>query len=294
MLQCSIPLIRALMILGVLNADGAVTTRSIGRGGTVVYIIDDFMGAAAANDVRDRALSECAFSWAQHAYPGFCCRNSISRGLAATYSHLSNQHIGQRQGNGSRLSFDGRDSFFGVVANRSRLNCATAPHIDFHGVTRYAAVHYLYNVENESSPSGGTAFFRDRSTGIERFHSSTQCESLIDEGVTGGICERAGDQAAAIPFMNRENPWYEVLAIVSPKFDRLVLYPANLIHGAWLDHAAVSRFLANMDGAGNLIERPSALAERAREGRLTFNLFGKLTVELRVPDSPHGNNGGEL
>jgi hypothetical protein len=257
---------------------GVLTTRKIGHD-TVVYIIDDFMGAAAAAAARHHALVACAFAWARHAYPGIWCRNRRSRDSAARYSDLANAHLEQH---GLSLRFDGRDSFFGVVANRSHMDFATAPHIDFHSETQYAAVHYLFYAENTSSPSGGTAFFRDKATGIERFRSSAQCSGGAlgsSSKQSGGICKRAGvdPQAAAVPFMTRDDPWYEVLAIAAPKFDRFVLYPSNQIHGAWMDHAAVNRFLA--DGGGDTF----TLSERAREGRLTSNLFGKRILLKHQP-----------
>ena len=199
-----------LALLRLQRAVGSVTTLTIGRdGGTTVYIIDGFMGEDDARKVRRRALS-CSFSWAQHSYPGMWCRSRNTKDLASVYTDKVNAQL---EDLGVAIEFDGRDSFFGVVMNRSLADFSRAPHIDFHSAAQCAAVHYLFDGENASSPSGGTAFFRDRSTGIERFRSAAQCRDSEGGGDGVGICEHFGSDLIKVPYMSRDNPWYESLRL---------------------------------------------------------------------------------
>ena len=124
----------------------------------------------------------------------------------------------------------------------------------------------------------------DRSTGIERFRSAAQCRDSEGGGDGVGICEHFGSDLIKVPYMSRDNPWYEVLAVAPPKFDRLVLYPSNQIHGAWMDLDAVRSFLTG-DGDRSVTERIST-------GRLTSNLFGRRSPGAAARRAGHAARGG--
>ena len=236
-----------------------------------LFVIDNLMGNAKAKELREWTIKNCKFSWARHAYPGMWCRNKRSKDLAKQYTTMVNSRLEHL---GISIKFDNRDSFFGLVANKSEADFSNAPHIDFHSSLQYAAVHYLFYVERPSSSSGGTAFFRDKRTGIQRYTSSNQCQSYKEQ--SGGICGTRGDSDhdSRTAYMSFHDSSWEVLHVVPPKFDRLILYPSNQIHGAWMDKDAVNRFLL-----------PAGMSpiENIRTGRLTSNLFGKrLGVSERV------------
>ena len=241
---------------------------------TRLIVIDRLMGATRAEELREEIINTCNFSWARHAYPGMWCRNKRSADLANRYTTIVNSRLKDL---GISIKFDGRDSFFGLIANNTAADFSNAPHIDFHSSEQYAAVHYLFHVENASSASGGTAFFKDRTTGIQRYTSGDQCQSYTE--LAGGICAswRSSELDAKTTYMSFEDPWWDVLHVVAPKFDRLILYPSNQIHGAWMDKDAVHRFLVTANSTSG--------REKISTGRLTSNLFGRRSTHSDVENN---------
>jgi hypothetical protein len=118
-----------------------------------------------------------------------------------------------------------------------------APHFDTIDPKYYAVLHYL-NV-----PSGtGTAFFRQRSTGLERV-----TEANVDIFVR--VAKR---EMATLPtdsgYILGGNPHYEQIGAVDAVSDRLIIYPGSLLHSAIVP--------PGMNRSAN-----------PHEGRLTANIF---------------------
>lgn len=118
------------------------------------------------------------------------------------------------------------------------------PHYDGVEHERIAILHYLTRAD-----LGGTAFFRHRSTGfetvtVERFDPFRR--ALEEEVRASGLPPPAyiGDGA----------PYFERIGLVSPAFNRMLIYKGNSLHCS-------------------AIGRASALSADPRRGRLTVNAF---------------------
>jgi hypothetical protein len=118
-----------------------------------------------------------------------------------------------------------------------------APHFDSTNPKHYALLHYL------RAPAGtGTAFYRQRSTGIERV-----TEANVARFVT--IAER---EAALLPkysgYIFGSDEYFEQIAAVEAVPDRLLIYQGGLLHSG-------------------IIPSGMSFSPDPREGRLTANLF---------------------
>lgn len=92
------------------------------------------------------------------------------------------------------------------------------PHVDSVQAGDLACVHYLC-----SADKGGTSLYRHRQTGLEVIGEEAIAnynQTLIDQGVL------------ALPkaYMNGSNDYFEQIASVDAQFNRLVVYPSNILH----------------------------------------------------------------
>ena len=124
-----------------------------------------------------------------------------------------------------------------------------APHFDSPDPNYLALLHYL-----RVPPNSGTAFYRQRSTGIERV-----TEANIARFVTS-----AKREAALLPpdrgYISGTDEYFEQIDEVEAVPDRLVIYQGSLLH------------------SGVIPPRMSFSAD-PREGRLTANFFIKAASE---------------
>lgn len=137
-------------------------------------------------------------------------------------------------------------SFSMVTTPPSELSPAQrAPHFDTTDPKYYALLHYL-----RVPPGSGTAFYRQRSTGIERV-----TEANVATFVTAA--ERA---AALLPrdsgYISGSDRFFEQIAVVEAVPDRLIIYQGALLHSG-------------------LIPAGMSFSNDPREGRLTANLFAR-------------------
>jgi hypothetical protein len=96
------------------------------------------------------------------------------------------------------------------------------PHFDGLGARRIAMVHHLSRAER-----GATSFFRHRSTGFEtidaeRLPAYNRAVNL--ELMRGGLPPAA--------YLNGDTPIYERIGRYEAKFNRLLIYRGNTLHGA--------------------------------------------------------------
>jgi hypothetical protein len=115
-----------------------------------------------------------------------------------------------------------------------------APHIDTVEPKHLAILHYL-----SDTPGTGTAFFRQRSTGIERVTADN-----FDQYVA--VAEI--DNPLATGYINGSDPWFEEIGRVESRPDRLVIYEGCLLHSG-------------------IIPPNMALSDNPLTGRLTTNIF---------------------
>lgn len=135
-------------------------------------------------------------------------------------------------------------SFSMVTALPSALSPAQrAPHFDSENPRHLALLHYLRVPE-----ASGTAFYRQRSTGIER----------VTEANLNRFVSMARQEAALLPtntgYIHGSNEFFEQIGSVEAVPDRLVIYQGSLLHSG-------------------IIPTGMSFSADPREGRLTANLF---------------------
>ncbi|GFD78725.1 hypothetical protein KUL118_15870 [Tenacibaculum sp. KUL118] len=127
-------------------------------------------------------------------------------------------------------------------APKSLLPIQCIPHIDTQKNNEWAWVHYLF-----SEPLGGTAFYRHIETGLERVNAAqyeSYFKTLKRQATSVGLPPKA--------YINGDTSMFTQIARIEPKFNRALLYPANLLHSGCLPNdisnsvdAKKSRLTAN-------------------------------------------------
>jgi Family of unknown function (DUF6445) len=118
-----------------------------------------------------------------------------------------------------------------------------APHFDSPDPKYYALLHYL-----RVPPGSGTAFYRQRSTGIERV-----TDANIDRFVRVAVGE-AAQLPANSGYISGSDQFFEQIAAVEAIPDRLIIYQGSLLHSG-------------------IIPRDMNFSGDPRFGRLTANVF---------------------
>jgi hypothetical protein len=93
------------------------------------------------------------------------------------------------------------------------------PHVDSFISGNLACVHYLCDKDK-----GGTSLYRHKKTGYEVITSETidiYNQSVVDEGAID--FQRKS-------YMNGTNEYFERIAKIDAMFNRLVIYPGNILH----------------------------------------------------------------
>lgn len=117
------------------------------------------------------------------------------------------------------------------------------PHIDTSDPLHFAVVHFLCE-----GPFGGTGFYRQAATGFETITPAREplWASARDEALKH-LPRDAG-------YIDKRSSDYQQIAGVDAMFDRLILYPSNLLHSG-------------------VIPNHMPLSADPRIGRLTANFF---------------------
>jgi len=227
-----------------LNSNAAVSQVLIGVEQSPLLIIDDF--ANAPNDLVDYAGDGSLFrADSQNFYPG---KRKV---MPEHYGAQLCQHYFPHFANFFQHHTDGRASTIMsalAIADTKAENLRPMqmlPHIDTPKENQYAVVHYLCAKEH-----GGTAFYRHRSTAVERvtqaklFNYASQVKK-----------EAMANQIHKNPcYMSDSNDMFEQLYSVAAKFNRAIIYPSNLLH------------------SGN-INTALGLSSQPKQGRLTIGSF---------------------
>lgn len=215
-----------------------------GTGGRVV-IVDQASGAVSA--IRCHAAALGPFPAAGHHYPGV--RRIVDerdgavwdavRAVVATVTPFIAGAFDCEAIELVEASFSIVTAAPGTLAPPQR-----APHFDSTDPDLIAMVHYLADV-----PGSGTAFFRHRMTGIDRLDSSNVADYVA-------IAQREGPET--VGYVQGANAHYELLYRVDARPDRLLIYPASLLHSG-------------------IIPPDMILDSDPLKGRLTANYFLRLT-----------------
>jgi hypothetical protein len=220
--------------------------RRVGMTQSPVVVIDDFSGEVDAVALLAEAMAPFPQVNKTSYYPGV--RRLIGRadGEANAYVERLCERVAQFIA--GAFDVDGFDlleaSFSMVTATPSELRAAQrAPHFDSTDQKYYALLHYLRVPEGT-----GTAFYRQRSTGIER----------VTEANIGRFVTSAEREAAVLPkdsgYIRGSDEYFEQIGAVEGVADRLIIYQGSLLHSG-------------------IIPPDMSFSSDPREGRLTANIF---------------------
>ncbi len=222
-----------------LHPNFAYQAYSVGQSQTPLLVIDNFI--EGAEELVDYCQAKPGFDQSDRFYPGQRMLAPRLYAQALMY-HLSGLFDAVFQLPPNQL--EGAKALYSLVTTppESLQPLQRLPHIDAFLSGDLACVHYLCGARQ-----GGTSLYRHIQTGLEVVTESSidgYNQAVIDEGAL----------AQAKGYMNGSNPWYERIAKVDAKFNRLVVYPSNILH------------------SGD-IPADFAFNPQPNQGRLTLNTF---------------------
>jgi hypothetical protein len=218
--------------------------RRVGNSQSAIVVIDDFSGTL--DKILASAEALAAYPPLTNYYPGV--RRVIGREDAAANAYL--EETCERAAQFIAGAFD-FDRFELIEASFSMVTTAPAelsppqraPHFDTTDQKHLALLHYL-----RVPPKSGTAFYRQRSTEIER----------VTEANLDLFVRTAKADAAKLPadsgYIQGSDPFFEEIGAVEAVPDRLVIYQGSLLHSG-------------------IIPPGLELSADPKCGRLTANLF---------------------
>jgi hypothetical protein len=218
--------------------------RCIGESQSLVVVIDEFSGAL--EKILKIAESLTPYPLSTNYYPGLRRKILKADEAAAAYVIETCERAGQLiEGVFGLDSFDLLEASFSMITVRpSALTLPQrAPHFDTTDQKHLALLHYL-RVPEET----GTAFYRQRSTGIERV-TQTNIDLFV---------ETAKAEVPKLPresgYIHGSNQYFDEIGSIEAVPDRLIIYQGCLLHSS-------------------IIPPSMDLSTDPRRGRLTTNLF---------------------
>lgn len=218
--------------------------RRIGHSQSRVVVIDEFSGKL--DRIFEIADALAPYPADPTYYPGLRRVITSADTAADSYVMESCERAGQFiAGAFDMESFDLLEASFSIVTTQpSTLSPPQrAPHFDTTDPNHLALLHYL------RVPAGsGTAFYRQRATGIER----------VTEANVGEFVREAKADAVRLPpdsgYIRGSDDFFEQIGAIDAVPDRMIIYQGSLLHSGIIP--------ANMSFSAD-----------PREGRLTANLF---------------------
>lgn len=198
--------------------------RRIGTYASPVVVIDDFSGETDA--IVEIAASLAPFPGARGTfYPGV--RRIIGEADGPAWAYAASTMKAAAPFIGGGFDTDGFDlveaSFSMVTARPDSLDTAQrAPHFDSTDPNYIAVMHYLGGVNGS-----GTAFFRQRSTGIER---------VDNDNLADFVAAARSESHELAGYTSGSNRFFEQIAVVEGVPDRLIIYQGNLLHSGVIPH----------------------------------------------------------
>jgi hypothetical protein len=218
--------------------------RRLGNSQTPVVVIDDFSGSLA----HVLAIAEDLAPYPRHTnyYPGL-------RRIFTAADTAANAYVQESCTRAARFIADafGFDAFDLVEASFSMVTLKPteltepqrAPHFDTTNQKDLALLHYL-----RAPPNSGTAFYRQRATGIERVTG-------LNVSVYVPVAEV---QTAQLPadsgYFHGSDEFFEEIGAVEAVPDRMIIFQGSLLHSG-------------------IIPPGMPLTGDPRHGRLTANIF---------------------
>jgi len=223
-----------------LHPELSYTFYVIGAEETPLLIIDNFI--KDAHLLVDFCKTNTQFSKVDNFYPGLRME-APGKYLQSIHYYLAELLEGVFGLKRDKMA-GGKSLYSMVVTPPDQLDpIQCIPHIDSYISGDLACVHYLCDKEK-----GGTSLYRHKKTGYERITSAnidSYKECLVNEGAL------AFEKKS---YMNGSNNYFEQIATVDAVFNRLVVYPSNILHSG------------NISSDFNFDPNPAT-------GRLTLNSF---------------------
>lgn len=217
----------------------------VGNSQSPVVIIDDFTGAV--EDVASIADALAPFPPSKgHQYPGVRRMIGESDPQAHRYVIAACEKAAPFVGGAFDVAgFDLHEASFSVVttAPKQLQPAQRVPHFDSSEQNLIAVLHYL-----RVPAASGTAFYRHRSTGIERITATNR-----DRFIAAAEPELAS-RSKPPDYMQGSDDVFEEIGRVEAIPDRLIMYHGSLLHSGVIPHGMT--FSAD-----------------PRQGRLTANIF---------------------
>ena len=207
-------------------------------------MIDDFSGSVET--IAGIADSLAPFGKASNFYPGL--RRILTKQDTAAFAYVDRACREATKfvaGAFGAVGFNLIEASFSMVTTRPSdlVVPQRAPHFDSVHDNYVALLHYLRVPEGT-----GTAFFRQRSTGIE-FVTPDNADRFV---------EAAKDEVPTLPddvgYIYGSNRFFEQIGAVEAVPDRLLIYQGSLLHSG-------------------IIPSDMAFSDDPRTGRLTANFF---------------------
>jgi hypothetical protein len=219
--------------------------RRVGNDQSPVVVIDDFSGCL--DEILGIAAALAPYPALKgNYYPGL--RRVIGPADEAANAYVMETCSDAGPFIGGALDVEGftlvEASFSMVTTTPSELSAPQrAPHFDSPDPKFLALLHYL-----RVPPDTGTAFYRQRSTGIER---------ITKANVAKFVTTARRESALLAPdsgYISGSDQFFEQIAAVEAVPDRMLIYQGSLLHSG-------------------IIPRDMGFSADPREGRLTANLF---------------------
>lgn len=193
-------------------------SRSIGAKRAPLLLVDDCSGDAGG--VAAIAAQLGPFPSAKgNFYPGLRRFITAADMAAAAYVRTTLQSLASRINRAFGVNgFDLLEASFSMVtaAPETLLPPQRVPHFDSTDPYYLAVLHYL-----SDTPDTGTAFYRQRATGIEQ---------VTAENLPAFVAAAEKDSAAQAGYLNASNAAYEQIAMIEGVRDRLVVYQGCMLH----------------------------------------------------------------
>lgn len=202
--------------LPTLHPDLSYKFYNVGREETPLLVIDNFI--RDAHLLVDFCVAKENFAKVDNFYPG------TRMAAPSKYIHAINHYLAELLSNIFGLTQEqiagGKSLYSMVITPPDQLEITQClPHIDSYLSGDLACVHYLCGKEK-----GGTSLYRHRKTGYEKITSQTiehYKQTVVDEGAL---------KFEKKSYMNGSNKYFEQIAEVDAMFNRVVIYPSNILH----------------------------------------------------------------
>ncbi len=199
-----------------LHLDFSYKTYIIGNEKVPMLVVDNFL--KDPESLVKYCIDANSFNNADSFYPGL--RMPAPRLYIYAIHHYLGELIEAVFGLKKNAWHNGRSVYSMVVtmpADMKQQQCV--PHVDSFKKYDLACVHYLCD-----ATKGGTSLYRHKKTGYEIINEDRvphYTQVALEEGML---------EVSPKSYMNGSNNFFEQTACVDALFNRIVLYPANVLH----------------------------------------------------------------